>query len=104
LLSAYTGEEAWSTVQATPDIGLMLLDVVMETDDAGLWLVKRIRDEAGDKNMRIILRTGQPGEAPEREVIRDYDINEYKSPMPATAAPCCANRTGALARWRRSEG
>jgi EAL domain-containing protein (putative c-di-GMP-specific phosphodiesterase class I) len=55
----------------------MLLDVVMETDDAGLRLVTYVREQIGNTDLQIVLRTGQPGMAPEREVIPRYDINGY---------------------------
>ena len=56
-----------------------MLDVVMETDDAGLTLVRFIREELDWQTTRIILRTGQPGSAPEQDVILQYDINDYKA-------------------------
>lgn len=79
LLHAYSGEEGFSLLQRHPDIALVLLDVVMETDNAGLLLVRRIREELGNNLVRIVLRTGQPGQAPEQEVILAYDINDYKA-------------------------
>ena len=60
------------------DIALMLVDVVMETDDAGLKLVDYIRNDIGLALTRIVIRTGQPGVAPERYVIDNYDIDDYK--------------------------
>jgi len=57
---------------------LVLLDIVMESSDAGLEVVKYIRDTLKQDIIRIIIRTGQPGEAPERFVIEHYDINDYK--------------------------
>ncbi len=60
-----------------PDTALVVLDVVMESDEAGLALVRTIRDELGNADVQIVLRTGQPGIAPEREVILQYDINGY---------------------------
>ncbi len=78
LLSAYSGAEARSLIQEHPDIALIYLDVVMESDDAGLLFVKYLRDELKNKFVRVVLRTGQPGQAPERKVIVDYDINDYK--------------------------
>jgi response regulator RpfG family c-di-GMP phosphodiesterase len=77
-LSAYTGEEAVEILKKDSDVAIILLDVVMETDYAGLDVVKDIRDNIKNKLIRIILRTGQPGYAPEKEVIQDYDINDYK--------------------------
>jgi len=79
LLSAYSAAEGYRILQQQPDIALILLDVVMETDDAGLRLVERIRNELGNTVSRIVLRTGQPGQAPEQEVILNYDINDYKT-------------------------
>lgn len=61
------------------DIALLLLDVVMETPSAGLDLVREIREDLRNLNVRIILRTGQPGQAPEEQVIQRYDINDYKA-------------------------
>ena len=75
---AYSALEAKKVLAETPDICLALVDVVMEEDDAGLRLVEYIRDIMNNKVIRIILRTGQPGYAPEKEVIIDYDINDYK--------------------------
>ncbi|MDP4535899.1 SpoIIE family protein phosphatase [Alkalimonas collagenimarina] len=78
-ISAYSAAEAKSLLQQDNEIALILLDVVMETDDAGLTLVKYIRDTLQNHLARIILRTGQPGQAPEQRVIKDYDINDYRS-------------------------
>ena len=78
LLSAYSAAEAKEMILANPDTALIYLDVVMETDDAGLLFVKYLRDELKNKFVRVILRTGQPGQAPERKVIVNYDINDYK--------------------------
>ena len=79
LLSAYSGVEAFDMLSQYSDIALVLLDVVMESEDAGLRLVGRIRGELNNQLVRIVLRTGQPGQAPEQQVIIDYDINDYKA-------------------------
>lgn len=76
---AYSGEQAIDFLRQHGDTALVLLDVVMETDNAGLQVVKRIRDELQLDELRIILRTGQPGYAPEESVIKEYDINDYKT-------------------------
>ncbi|MFL0797425.1 MAG: DUF3369 domain-containing protein [Cellvibrionaceae bacterium] len=78
LLSAYSGAEGQELIQFNPDIALIYLDVVMETDNAGLEFVKFVREELGNPFVRIVLRTGQPGAAPERDVIINYDINDYR--------------------------
>ena len=77
-LHAYSSRDALDILQNDPGISVILLDVVMESDDAGLQLVKTIREDLGNEAIRIILRTGQPGYAPELEVIQQYDINDYK--------------------------
>ncbi|MEJ7806526.1 MAG: DUF3369 domain-containing protein, partial [Telluria sp.] len=79
LFSAYSGAEGFQILRDTPDIALVLLDVVMETDDAGLILARRIREELSNQIVRVVLRTGQPGQAPEQRVIIEYDINDYKA-------------------------
>jgi response regulator RpfG family c-di-GMP phosphodiesterase len=79
LFSAYSGQEAYQILRETTDIALVLLDVVMETDDAGLILARRIREELNNHIVRVVLRTGQPGQAPEQRVIIEYDINDYKA-------------------------
>ncbi len=84
-ISAYSGEEAKQVIQQHPDAAIVLLDVVMETDDAGLKVAKFIRETLKNNHIRIILRTGQPGQAPERQVIVNYDINDYKSKTELTA-------------------
>ena len=78
-VSAYSAEEAKALMEQYPNIAVILLDVVMETNDAGLKLVKYIREIQQNHFVRIILRTGQAGYAPEKQVILKYDINDYKN-------------------------
>lgn len=84
-ISAMSGQEAREVIKKEKDIALILLDVVMETDHAGLDVVKFIREEIQNHAVRIVLRTGQPGQAPEREVIEHFDINDYKNKTELTA-------------------
>lgn len=79
LISTYSGQETIEMMKKHKDVAIILLDVVMEKDNSGLEVVRRIRDELKNPFVRIILRTGQPGQAPEEDVIRSYDINDYKS-------------------------
>ncbi|MBL8400441.1 EAL domain-containing protein [Accumulibacter sp.] len=79
LFHASSGAEAVALLRVTEKIAVVLLDVVMESDDAGLRMVDIIRNELKLANCRIILRTGQPGQAPEAETITRYDINDYKT-------------------------
>lgn len=78
ILNAYSADEAKTILKENSDIAMTFLDVVMESDTAGLDLVHFIRNELKNKNIRIVLRTGQPGVAPESEVITTYDIDDYK--------------------------
>ena len=77
-IHCYTAQEARAALSVPNDVALILLDVVMETEHAGLDLARQIRNDIGNLNVRIVLRTGQPGQAPEEQVIKDYDINDYK--------------------------
>lgn len=78
-LHAYSAAEAREVLAQHPDMAIILLDVVMEEEDAGLQLVRYIREDMHNRSLRIVLRTGQPGQAPERDVVIDYDINDYKA-------------------------
>ncbi|MCG2583965.1 PAS domain-containing protein [Massilia sp. TS11] len=78
-IHAYSAQQGSSILRHQEDIALVLLDVVMETSDAGLRLARHIREDLDNHAVQIVLRTGQPGEAPERHVIVDYEINDYKS-------------------------
>jgi len=95
-LSAYTGAEAKTMLAAHPDIAVILLDVVMEENDTGLKLVKYIREDLENRFVRIILRTGQPGQAPEERVIVEYDINDYKEKTELTAQKLLTTIVSAL--------
>jgi signal transduction histidine kinase len=101
ILSARSAAEGRALMRAVPDIAVILLDVVMETDDAGLKLVDYIRTELKNEAVRIILRTGQPGQAPERQVIVDYDINDYKAKTELTADKLFTSLTAALRGYQQ---
>lgn len=75
--SAYSALEAKTFLEEKHDTALVLLDVVMETDDAGLRLCRYVREELHNDDVQIVVRTGQPGQAPEREVMVGYGINGY---------------------------
>ncbi|MGL1862725.1 MAG: DUF3369 domain-containing protein [Pseudodesulfovibrio sp.] len=100
IISAYSGEEGKTTLRENPDTAVILLDVVMETPQAGLDMAAWIRDELGNNMVRIILRTGQPGEAPEQEVIFKYDINDYKEKAELTSQKLTTTVTAAIRSYR----
>ncbi|MDM8561195.1 SpoIIE family protein phosphatase [Candidatus Parabeggiatoa sp. HSG14] len=85
LFSAYSAKEAVKILRSHPDIAMILLDVVMEEEDAGLKFVELVRNEFKNNLVRIVLRTGQPGQAPEKEVIVKYDINDYQQKSELTS-------------------
>ncbi len=99
-ISGYSGEETKQLIASNPDTALILLDVVMETDDAGLNVIKFIREELNNPFVRIILRTGQPGQAPERHVITEYDISDYKEKTELTAQKLFTVVTSSLRTYR----
>ena len=77
-LHAYSGAEGIEALRSNPDVSVCLLDVVMETEHAGLDTANAIRTDLKNGFVRIVLRTGQPGQAPEETIIAEYDINDYK--------------------------
>jgi signal transduction histidine kinase len=103
ILSAYSAAEGRALMREHTDIAAVLLDVIMETDAAGLELVEYIRNELRNETVRIILRTGQPGQAPERRVIVQYDINDYKAKTELTADKLFTSLTAALRSYQQLE-
>ena len=99
-LSAHSAQQGYEMLAESPDIAVVLLDVVMETSQAGLDLVQRIREDLDNPFVRIVLRTGQPGQAPEREVITRYDINDYKHKTELTAQRLFTTVIAALRAYR----
>lgn len=85
LVSAYSMAEAKELLLKDNDFCMAFVDVVMETDHAGLELVQWIREELKNLLIRLILRTGQAGLSPESKVIQEYDINDYKEKTDFTA-------------------
>lgn len=100
-LHAYSASEATQILNTERDVAVVLLDVVMEREDAGLALVKTIRQDLRLSELRIILRTGQPGYAPEIETIHDFDINDYKTKSELTRTKLYATVTAALRAYEQ---
>ncbi|MDG4595310.1 MAG: DUF3369 domain-containing protein [Candidatus Contendobacter sp.] len=101
LLHAHSAQEARERLRQHPDIAVALVDVVMETDQAGLDLVEYIRDQLGLRECRIILRTGQPGYAPELTVIHQYDINDYRTKAELTHTRLITTVSAALRAYEQ---
>ncbi|MDM8549540.1 SpoIIE family protein phosphatase [Desulfobacterales bacterium HSG2] len=102
-LSAYSGEETKALITEHPETALILLDVVMETDHAGLEVVRHVREALGNDLVQIVLRTGQPGQAPEMKVIADYSINDYRSKTETTVEKLFTVVTTSLRAYRLTQ-
>ncbi|HOF34843.1 MAG TPA: DUF3369 domain-containing protein [Spirochaetota bacterium] len=100
LFSAYSAAEAMDFMNKNPDTAVALIDVVMEEEDSGLNLVQFIRENLGNHSVRVILRTGQPGQAPEHEVVLNYDINDYKAKTELTSEKLFTTVISAIRSYR----
>ncbi|MBP6901516.1 MAG: EAL domain-containing protein [Burkholderiaceae bacterium] len=100
-LHARSAAEARAILAEQADVAVMLLDVVMESGDAGLRLVDEARGPLGRQALRIILRTGQPGYAPEIDTIRRHDINDYRTKSELTRVRLYTSLTAALRSYRQ---
>ncbi|MBV7534488.1 EAL domain-containing protein [Duganella sp. sic0402] len=98
---AYSAGQARELLKHETEIAVILLDVVMEQDDAGLHLVRYIRETLQLHDVRIILRTGQPGYAPEIDAIRDFDINDYKTKSELTRIKLFTTVTAAIRSYEQ---
>ncbi len=98
---AYSAAEARDLLAHEKDIAVILLDVVMEQEDSGLQLVRHIREVLKLTEVRIILRTGQPGYAPELDAIRDFDINDYKTKSELTRIKLYTTVTAAIRSYEQ---
>ena len=103
ILSAYSAADGRQLLRSHPDVAVVLLDVIMETDTAVSIWSSSSRD-LKNETVRIILRTGQPGQAPERRVIVDYDINDYKAKTELTADKLFTALTAALRSYHSFSG
>ncbi|WP_374385013.1 response regulator [Dongia sp.] len=59
------------------DIDLVLLDVVMESAEAGLDLLESLRAEPETRSLPVLIHTGQAGRFSENMVRARYDISGY---------------------------
>lgn len=77
-LNAFSAAEACALLAEHPDTALVLLDMVMEHDLAGIDVIRCLRDTLKNSRTRIVLRTGHPGCAPEAALVGEYDIHDYR--------------------------
>ena len=99
-LHAYTGAEAVRIMGEERDVAIILMDVVMETEHAGLEAVEAIRKRLHNRRVHIVVRTGQPGQAPESEVVRKFEINGYRHKTELTTKELHAVIHAGLAHYR----
>lgn len=100
IIQGYSGGAGRNLMKRHPDTAVILLDVVMETDSAGLDTVKYIRDVLHNQEVRIVIRTGQPGQVPEQSVINDQAINGYVAKTEMTAQKLFSCLTASLRAYR----
>ncbi|MFG6459315.1 putative bifunctional diguanylate cyclase/phosphodiesterase [Roseateles sp. BYS96W] len=100
-LHATSAAQARQMLASEAGLAVVLLDVVMESEDAGLQLVRHIREELRLNALRIVLRTGQPGYAPEIETVQAYDINDYKTKSELTRTRLYTVLTAAVRSYRQ---
>lgn len=100
-LMATSGAEAIEQLRANPDVAVILLDVVMETEHAGLDACKTIRQQLDNKVVRVLLRTGQPGQAPEKQTIDEYDIDGYLPKAELTSSRLYSAVRTAIRAWEQ---
>jgi len=101
LISAHSAKEAKNLLLDNSDFAFVLLDVVMESNDAGLQVIDYIRNVLQNKLIRIVIRTGQPGYAPEHEIINKYDINDYKEKTELTTTKLYTTTRTALSQYKQ---
>jgi len=99
-IDTYSGDETMKVIAQHPDTAIILLDVVMERSHAGLEVVEHLRNVLKNNLTRIVLRTGQPGEAPEEKIIRDFDINDYRLKTELTVKRLNTTLYSALRNYR----
>ena len=103
LLRATSAASAATILSKRQDISLILLDIVMETDDAGFYLIDTIRNVIGDELVRIVVLTGQPGVKPHDKAINEYNISEYWNKTDLSADKLKSVVVSNLRTWQISQ-
>ena len=85
VLRAYSAQAAIDAFTAQPDIAAAYIDVVMETEHAGLDVVRHVRDVLTNRHTRLIIRTGNPGLAAREEIVKHLDVDDYREKQDLTA-------------------
>lgn len=100
LFAAASAADARACFEAHPDIAVALIDVIMESPSAGIELVDWVRRQSHLRAVRLVLRTGEPGNAPEAQIMADHDLHDYLSKTETTARRLVSCVMGAVRAWR----
>ena len=103
ILRASSAASAATILSKRQDISVILLDIVMETDDAGFYLIDTIRNVIGDELIRIVVLTGQPGVKPHDNAINEYNISEYWNKTDLSADKLKSVVVSNLRTWQLSQ-
>jgi CheY-like chemotaxis protein len=76
-LHAHSAAEAKEIICAEAHIDLVLLDVMMETRDAGFKLVQELRGPLARSDLKILIRSGQPGAEQEHTIAQRHPVEGY---------------------------
>ncbi|WP_374512343.1 hypothetical protein [Niveibacterium sp.] len=76
LVDCFSAREALAILPTLPDLALILLDVVMESEDAGTRLARTIRATPRYDHVQIIIRTAAGGYGG-RGAFRDIPIHAF---------------------------
>lgn len=78
IIGANSARSAIEKISGLQDpVHIFLIDIRMETDDAGITLIEYIRRKDKFMNVPIIVITGQPGEYSEKRIRKEYLIHGY---------------------------
>jgi PAS domain S-box-containing protein/diguanylate cyclase (GGDEF)-like protein len=101
--SAYSRAEGLELINNNPQISLIFLDVVMETDDAGFEFLRQLRDMPLSIQPQVVMLTGQPGNLTATEATERYDINAYLAKPELTNARLISTLATALRNYTAFE-
>lgn len=98
--SAGSGKEAIQRLEEHPDTAVIFLDIVMDTEDDGFQVVDHVRNKLANTLVRIVIRTGQPGQVNESQAMLDYEISDYKEKTELTSRKLATTLISALRNYR----
>lgn len=85
LLHAFNSDECLESLKENPDTALLMLDMIMEEDDSGIKVLKRIREELKNPLVRVVLRSGHSDPDLPKELFEVYDLSDYKEKTQLTS-------------------